>query len=100
MDCGLTGGDRHLQYLFGEFGNIRNARAATAKKNARAKIVGESRLLQILGDELKVSSSRSDMIRRRCSTLITFMTRPKFIGNRYLLALALRVHDRRPVFQF
>jgi len=40
------------------------------KKNTGAKVIAEAGLLQILRDDWKISSRRSDMMRWRCPTLM------------------------------
>ena len=96
---GLAEGHRHLQNLLGHRRDLRHARAATAQKNTAAQVIEQSRLLQILRNQLEdfLQPQRHDAA--QVFNVDGFERQAKFVGNGNRLAPAFRIHLRRAVFQ-
>ena len=96
---GLADGNRHLQDLLGEPGNVRNARAAAAEKNARAQIIIQPGLFQILRDQLEdfLQPQRHDAL--EMLDVDGLERQAEFVGDGDGLALDFLVQQRGAVFE-
>ena len=96
---GLAEGDGHLQDLLGELGDVRDARAAAAEKNARAQIIEQPGLLQILRDELEdfLQPQRHDAL--QMLEVDGLERQAEFVGDGDGLAFDFLVQQRGAVFE-